>query len=127
MNRDSITIEETVEFLNSMFKTDPTATHLLFSCRVTCNEDLADHPSIQVRCEGDNCSVGVIGLLNGLFGTNKEGWGFIASVYDVDDDGKPTSLIGFKVLTKRLEKARAEGIEFRCSPILDSIKPVKAG
>lgn len=70
----------------------------LFAHRVPCNSALRDHPTIQVAADGDEdipggaqASVGVIGLLNGLFGVDERGWGHICGHWD--DQGH--TLLGF--------------------------------
>ena len=68
----------------------------LVNFRVKCNEPLAEHETIQVWSVSEECYVGLMGILNGLFGIDENGWGFIAAVFD-DDSGK---LTGFKKLEK---------------------------
>lgn len=93
--KEKITLKETVDFLNELLKIDPIAITALFSMRIACNETLADHETVQVSMLGkDYCQVGVIGILNGLFGIDEYGWGHISIDYD---DGKVT---GFRVLTE---------------------------
>jgi len=92
--KKEIKIEEVVEFLNSLIELDPDAVKALFAVRVNCNEKIADHPSVQVAVFNEGFfSMGVTGILNGLFGVDKHGWGHITAVYD---DGK---LINFQLLT----------------------------
>ncbi len=88
MIKETITIAEALDTLNSAVKADPVAMLNLVENRVPCNKIFADHPSIQVSVEGDGYAVGLLGILNGLFGTNKEGWGPIAGVFE--DDGTLT-------------------------------------
>ena len=80
MIKKNITPNEVIKFLNKALKNDPIAISSLFQIRVFCNIKTAKHKSIQVFKMGkDSYIVGFIGLLNGLFGTNKEGWGCIAA------------------------------------------------
>lgn len=81
--------------LNTALDLDPEAMRQLFGTRVWCNEALADHPSIQVREEDGRFSVGVIGLINGLFGVNPDTQaGYIAAQYD--DNNQLTGFIRFE-------------------------------
>lgn len=67
-------IDNVVNLLNEAFKLDPEALEKLAFARVKCNEDLANHPTIVVyqAAEGSRCEVGLLGILNGLFGTSEE-------------------------------------------------------
>ena len=81
-------IDFAIEVLNRALKADPKAIKTLLECRVPCNMDLADDPTIQVivgeGLEGDKiASVGPLGLLNGILGIRQNGWGYIAAVYEV--------------------------------------------
>jgi len=87
----SVTPEDVVKLLNEAVKLDPAAMRALVEARVPCNEALADHPTIQVSAYNEqtgkptpgNFKVGILGLLNGLFGTDSVGWGFITANFDV--------------------------------------------
>lgn len=93
--KEKISIEETVNFLNELLKIDPIAITALFSMRIGCNGALADHETVQVLVSsGTYFQVGMVGILNGLFGIDEHGWGHITIDYD---DGKIT---GFRVLTE---------------------------
>lgn len=88
-----------IEFLNEIVKTDGEALSKLMEHRVKCNTALADHPSVQVMGRKDLPPVvGLLGLINGFFGTYddgpKKGWGPIAAVVD-DKDLK--TLIRFEI------------------------------
>ncbi len=82
MIKEQVTLRETAEFLNELLKTDPTTINALFNIRIYCNQGLAEHPTVQVGCQGDGkqrtCQVGFIGILNGLFGIDEKGWGHLA-------------------------------------------------
>ena len=96
MIKNSVSIEGTVLFLNELLELDANTVSSLFSMRLMCNEDLADHESVQVRQLADNVfQVGMIGILNGLFGSDRHGWGHIAADYD---NGK---IIRFRLLTDK--------------------------
>jgi len=84
MIQESITADEVVAFLNEALKTDPDAMNRLFEKKALCNKAMVDHPTIQVDCEEPGFpKFGVLGLLNGLFGVDDDGWGAIAAVYAV--------------------------------------------
>jgi hypothetical protein len=101
-NEEKIALaEKVVAFLNEAFKCDPKAIHALIEHRVPCNQDMADHPTIQVvRPVGsDTSTVGMLGIINGLVGVDESHWGFVAAVYDDDE-----KLTGF-VIPKRNPKS----------------------
>ncbi|MBP2657890.1 MAG: hypothetical protein H6Q69_922 [Firmicutes bacterium] len=97
-------IDHVIEILNQAVKADSDAIARLIICRVPCNETLANHPTIQVGAiinktsacgkseEGLNIQryeVGLLGIINGLFGVDENDYGFIAAQFE---DGE---LIGF--------------------------------
>ena len=66
----SLSPEDAVRILNELLELDRVAVSSLFSNRVNCNKALADHESVQVLTTGHpHHYVGILGLLNGLFGT----------------------------------------------------------
>jgi hypothetical protein len=85
---------EAVALLNEAFALDPAALEILLSCRIYCNPALANHPTIQVApSSGERWpTVGPLGLLNGIFGADANGRGYVAARYD---EGR---LVGFCVL-----------------------------
>lgn len=70
-----------VRVLNEALAADPSVAKL-FKQRVCINQALADHPTIQVSSEGGVTTVGVLGLINGLFGIRSDGYGHITAVVD---------------------------------------------
>ena len=83
-NIRSAMIEDAVRVLNEAIDADRQAMENLFSKRVLCNKKFADHPTIQVGGLGDGrTDFSVLGLINGLFGVDKDGWGAIAALYDL--------------------------------------------
>ena len=89
-----VTAEDAVALLNEAVKLDPEAMHALVASRVPCNDEFADHPTIQVLDldrKGNKPVVGLLGILNGLFGIRENGQGYLAA--SVDDDGKLTGFM----------------------------------
>ena len=92
--------DHAVQVLNELFRLDPKPMAELVASRVNCGTEWADHPTCQVSTStepvGDPVgrvgvySVGMIGVLNAIFGADEDSNGFIAAKYDTD--GK---LIGF--------------------------------
>lgn len=90
-----------IALLNDMFVADARATAQLVNYRVRCNEAIENHPSIVVTDDSDGkpC-VGLIGVLNGLFGIDPETQqGPIATVCDDDGD-----VVGFAATRPGIEK-----------------------
>lgn len=97
---DTITIEDAIRVLNRMLEADPVATQSLVQKRVPCNQALANDPMVQVHSTpvfrikpgplgrhvgeriGQDHKVGLLGVVNGLFGKDGDDWGPIAAVYD---------------------------------------------
>lgn len=94
MIKENLTLDEVIAFLNELIATDKMAVENLISHKVQCNDEMTDHPSVQV--EGTNSEyynlVGFLGILNGMFGVlgeeaeDKEGWGAIVAVFDGSPD-----------------------------------------
>ena len=91
-------VDDVIALLNEALALDRVAVTDLFGKRVWCNRQLADHPTIQVggvdlsreimgtgplSLARPHC-VGVLGLLNGLFGVAGD-WGVLEMVFGDDD------------------------------------------
>lgn len=72
MINDPLSIDKAIEILNSVVKADAKAFAKLIEYRVPCNRELAEHPTVQVSGESDKPTVGILGILNGLFGTYED-------------------------------------------------------
>lgn len=85
----TVSLPEVLEVLNRAVEADPEAIAALIGTRVPCNPALAGDPTIQVDHRGDDpqrgFSVGALGLLNGLFGTRPNGWGYLVAEVDNDE------------------------------------------
>lgn len=77
--RDSV--QSALGVLNRAVAADRGAMTMLIGSRVPCNDALMEDPTIQ--CEGDPPTVGPLGLVNGLFGSDPEtSYGPIPAVFD---------------------------------------------
>lgn len=80
---NTITVDNAIKLLNEFYKIDPNAMDALVKARVPCNDDLANHPTVQVGVKPDGgYQVGILGILNGLFGTDDRDIGFIAGDFE---------------------------------------------
>jgi hypothetical protein len=94
----SIDADLAIELLNEFLARDPAAISGLFRHRVRCNSELAVCPGVQVGhgpCAAEErfgetglaagqFNVGILGVLNGLFGADDRGLGLITACYDAD-------------------------------------------
>ena len=81
----SITVQDVCNLLNEMLACDYGATHDLLCFHTRCNNELLTHPTIQVIHAGaDIPTVGILGVLNGLFGVNDDNRGPISCVWEND-------------------------------------------
>lgn len=80
-------IDTAIEVLNRIHAADPEVLPVLIAQRVKCNEAVAADPTVQVHWhEGYKCwQVGLLGILNGIYGIQEGGGGYIGAHYD--DDG----------------------------------------
>lgn len=94
MIKESVSLTEAIQFLNDLLALDKDAITNLIHSRVSCNEELANHPTVQVgaydmllgKQTPGEYHVGILGILNGLFGIDDEtGMGpILANVTDLE-------------------------------------------
>lgn len=94
----SISVEHAVEVLNDALRCDQEVVQKLIETRLPCNEKLAEHPTIQVSGIEGTAKVGLLGIINGVFGICNDGKGYIIAIYDESE-----RLIGFKKSDLELE------------------------
>jgi hypothetical protein len=85
MIREEVSIHDTIEYLNELLALDAKAMATMIGSRVQCNDALRDHHTALVLATGpagSNARVGMLGLLNGLFGVRDDGLGEISAVFD---------------------------------------------
>lgn len=88
-------VDRAIKVLNQAIELDKEAITALLFLRVSCNEDLANHDTIQVLASTHkNYQVGVLGIINGILGINGD-YGPVAASFD-----KNKNLIEFKRLSK---------------------------
>ena len=85
-----------VNVLNRAYEADPHAMQKLVNHRVVCNKQLAEDETIQVgiREHTQDYEVGLIGIINGICGIDRDGWGHVAAI--VGEDQKTVK--GFKII-----------------------------
>lgn len=100
MIKETVTLNEVIDFLNELVEVDAPAVAALIANRVPCNEQLADHPTVQCGAQHGGFHVGMLGILNGLFGIHegeyRNGWGAITAVFDDNDKGHFRNLVRFE-------------------------------
>ena len=83
----SITPDEAISVLNRLHQKDFWAIQRLFEHRVECNEDLALDETCQVKQESDGkYTIGLMGIINAIFGIDEEKCGFISYSIDPGED-----------------------------------------
>lgn len=76
--------EHMVSVLNEALEIDHDAMWRLFvGYRAKCNEEFANHSTIQCKKETSCYSVSCLGLLNGLLGIKQDGMGYIVAKVEV--------------------------------------------
>lgn len=98
--KESITVEEVISFLNDLTIIDERAIYKLITIPTLCNDALAKHPTVQVRSESSAYRFSVLGVINGMFGVDSDGWGPIVAVFN--DHG----LVGFRATNEQDKKDR---------------------
>ena len=64
----SITIQDVCDFLNEMLALDYDMIHKMVVDKVECKRELVDHPTVIVSLRNGKSKVGLVGILNGMFG-----------------------------------------------------------
>lgn len=77
MVKETISIANALETLNELLALDKEAMCNLLEARVECNEAMAEHDTLQVLAIGKGYMLGILGVLNALFGAREDGWGEI--------------------------------------------------
>lgn len=83
---DKAAAARAVEVLNELYILDPTVLEKLIDHREACSPAYAEHPTVQVVTIDGIKQVGLLGVLNSLFGTHPNGYGLIAASYDAKSD-----------------------------------------
>jgi hypothetical protein len=94
MTKEFVTPQDVCDLLNEFLKLDYVCAEELIFHHQRCNDAVASHPTIQVgQYENDEFPrVGIVGILNGLFGIHEDGMGAIC--YEIEG-GK---ILGFRLV-----------------------------
>lgn len=88
MIKQFVSPEEVINFLNELLGLDKKCISSVSLRRQICNNSITEHPTVQVHSFDGKSEVGMIGILNGLFGSfdsgEHKGWGTIAA--EVNED-----------------------------------------
>jgi hypothetical protein len=99
--KKSVTMKDVVSLLNDCVKRDRECMDKLVNTRVVCNKKLANHNTVQIKRsknkKGIIYEVGLLGILNGLFGVDETGWGAISANSVLLKNGKE-KVEGFVIL-----------------------------
>ncbi len=123
--RKYVTPQDVVDLLNELLSCDHAAVQALVRSRVPCNERIHAHPTVTT----DGEVVGLIGILNGLFGFDGvANRGPIAFAYD-DGDGEASDIIDFRLTDVGEDVMRRDGnsrygICRKCWTVISSIHDV---
>jgi hypothetical protein len=90
-----VTVTEAVATLNELVALDRDVMDKLVKARFITTTEFSNHPTVQCGRRGPNSelTIGLLGVLNAIFGIDSFDWGYVA--VDLDDDG---NLLKFKEL-----------------------------
>lgn len=78
---------EVCGYLNELIALDRDAVQSLMAQRVSCNADLLQHPTTQVGTdEGPGPCVGLLGVINGLIGADRNSFPYVMAIYNEDEE-----------------------------------------
>ena len=98
--KESVTIDDVIVYLNELVELDKPAMAALIANRVPCNQQMADHPTAQVHAQHGGFFIGLVGIINGMFGVNADGWGPITWVFEEDESSEQMIFVGVKRTAK---------------------------
>jgi len=102
----NVTPADAIDYLNDLLRRDREAVTALVGSRVSCNEALSNHETCQVGARDGVYTVGLLGVLNGLFGVDESGWGPITAVVEAEGSRRVIVFEMTKPLQARLEVRR---------------------
>ncbi len=106
--KETITLNEAISFLNEILDLNPNLIQKLINDRFPCNQSICDHPTIQVHApistKGQQPRVGLLGILNGLFGIDQNHFGGITACGDIDKIKKKFNVKKFHLTNTVLAK-----------------------
>ena len=105
IHRDEF-IQQAIDVLNEALAIDPYAINALMKLEVVCHAGLGRHPTIQVGAQQHRLTLRPLGLINGLFGADEDGWGFICM--KTDEDGR---IVEFALTPPRDDSVEARDAE----------------
>ena len=76
-----LTLNDVIGYLNELLEIDRPAIAALIANRTVCNEELANHPTVQASAQHGGYHVGMFGIINGMFNTDVHGYGPIMAVW----------------------------------------------
>ena len=102
MISETINIDDAIEYLNSVLEADPLALRALLCTFIPCNDKLAKHPTAIVSpVWQEGYTIGMMGLINGMFGIREDNYAAICYKIDMDRN----EIIGFY----RMDETESEG------------------
>ena len=106
---ETVAVKDVIAMLNEIHQLDPELMTNMVLHRFPCNEGIKNHKTVQAHCHGDASveapKVGLLGVLNGILGIDRNHFGPVAANFEKKDD----QLLGFKMtntddITKHLEE-----------------------
>lgn len=127
-----VSINEVIQFLNELLLIDSEAINKLLTIRVSCNKNLADHETVQVfkaplkvkpACADEPKTipvVGILGILNGMFGINSDKFGPIMILIE----RKTGKAIKFGLIdAKKMQAFKEQKLAFKARQLIKKALP----
>lgn len=95
--------EAFIAYLNELFELDPFWVERLIEYRPACNGEIARHPSVQVKVARGKYHAGLLGLINGFYGTLEGGTTEGAGPVAMEIDDRTHEVKGFCQFKRKVE------------------------
>ncbi len=110
---EAVSVNGILDLLNATCKLDPEFMQTLITSRFPCNENIKDHPSIQVHCYKDASEekpkAGFLGVLNGLIGVDVNVSGPVAANFNEEGQLQGFSLTDTESVSARIREQTEGG------------------
>lgn len=105
---ETVAVKDVIAMLNEIQQLNPELMTDITMTRYPCNHAIRDHKTVQAHCFGDSSiekpKVGLIGILNGLIGIDKNHFGPIAAILEENGTLNGFTMTDTDAITKKMKE-----------------------